>query len=104
MIADKIKELRERKGLSQIEMANKLNIQQGSYSNYERGKRTPDIETLKKISNYFGVSIDYLADNKNQKTTINKLEEILNDKQKRQLEDTCKIYFPDEYKKIKDTQ
>lgn len=50
MIGDKLKELRENKGLVQTELSNLLNIKQGSYSNYELNKREPDIETIIKIA------------------------------------------------------
>lgn len=101
MISDKIKALREKKGLSQTEVAQKLNIQQGSYSNYERGKRTPDIEALKRIANFYNVSADYLIDNdiKNE-SEITKLERELTTEQKYTLKEICKLIFPNEYKKV----
>ena len=64
MNGNKLKSLRENKGLLQKELADILNISLSSISMYERGERQPDNETLKKISNYFNVSTDYLLDNK----------------------------------------
>ena len=62
MIGNKLKELRTSKNLTQEEIANLLNVAQGSYSNYEKNKREPDYETLKKIATFYKVSIDYLLD------------------------------------------
>lgn len=56
----RLKELRESKGLSQLEIANKINKSYQAYSHYETGKRQPDYETLKKLATLFDVSIDFL--------------------------------------------
>lgn len=59
--SEKLKLLRKEKGLSQIELAKKLNISRQSISNYENGLRFPNDEKLiVKISDFFNVSIDYL--------------------------------------------
>ena len=75
MNGNKLKSLRENKGLLQKELADILNISLSSISMYERGERQPDNETLKKISNYFNVSIDYLLDNKNDSNLDKELME-----------------------------
>ena len=59
----KIKELRQENNKRQGEVANDLGLTQTAYSYYENDKREPDIETLKKIAQYFHVSVDYLVDN-----------------------------------------
>lgn len=59
----RIKELRTKKDLSQQKMAEMLGIAQSTLSQYESQKREPDFETLTKISNFFGVSVDYLIGN-----------------------------------------
>lgn len=101
MLSDKLKKLRENMGLDQKDVAEKLNIQQGSYSNYERGKRTPDIETLKKIADFYNVSADFLLGKSNEnESNIIKLERELTIEQKELLESICKLIFPVEYKKI----
>lgn len=53
-----LKFLREQTNLKQIDLAKKLNISSAAYSNYETGRREPNIEILLKISNLFNVSID----------------------------------------------
>ena len=61
--ANRLKELRLSKGLTQQELAKKLNITSAAVSAYESGVRTPTIEGFNLLSQYFGVSIDYLAGN-----------------------------------------
>ena len=56
----RIKELREEKNISQLELAKKLNLTQQSISLYEKGDREPSIDVLKSIANFFNVSLDYL--------------------------------------------
>ena len=56
----RLKQLRERKRLSQIELANILEVSNGSIIKWERNERQPDYETLEKIADFFNTSIDYL--------------------------------------------
>lgn len=57
----RIKELRKEKGINQEELANKINKSESTVSSYELGRRTPDIETIRKLSKIFNVSVDYLV-------------------------------------------
>lgn len=57
----RLKELRDERRLSQGGLALKLNLSQSTISAYEVGDRTPDLETLIDIAQFFGVSLDYLA-------------------------------------------
>ena len=57
---NKIKEMRERAGLKQSELAKELEISQGTLSNWERGIHDPDNQTLAKLAQMFHVSTDYL--------------------------------------------
>lgn len=61
-LGDRIRELRENAGLKQKDMAVKFSINENTWSQYENNKRTPDLETIKKIAEFFKVSIDYLVD------------------------------------------
>lgn len=62
MIGDKIKLLREAKGLTQQQITQDpaFGIKQGTLSAYERNAREPNIETIRRIAEYFGVTSDYL--------------------------------------------
>ena len=59
----KLKSLRENKGLLQKELGDKIGISASTIGMYEQNRRDPDYDTLKKIAQYFNVSIDYLLDN-----------------------------------------
>ena len=59
-----LREIRKRKGYSQLKVAMDLNISREALSYYETGKRSPDIDMLIKLSSYFNVSIDYLITGK----------------------------------------
>lgn len=59
--AQRLRTLRIEKNLRQDELAKILNISRQSVSNYENGARFPKDEVLiRRISNFFNVSIDYL--------------------------------------------
>ena len=55
-----IKELRLQQGLSQRHLGEKLSVCNQTVSFWESGKREPDLDTLIRIADYFGVSVDFL--------------------------------------------
>ena len=55
-----LREIRKKKGYSQLKVALDLNITREALSYYENGKRNPDLEMLIAFSRYYGKSIDYL--------------------------------------------
>lgn len=59
-----LKEIRKKKGYSQLKVAMGLNMSRESLSYYENGKRCPDVETLLMFSDYFDVSVHYLITGK----------------------------------------
>lgn len=56
----KLYELRKQKGLSQDELANKLNVTRQTISKWEIGETTPEMEKLTVLSDYFEISLDEL--------------------------------------------
>ncbi len=60
MFPERLTELRERYNLSRQQLADILGVSRASLEYYEKGKRTPDIEVLYKLSDYFNVTSDYL--------------------------------------------
>lgn len=56
----RLKELRQLNNLTQSQLAEKLGCNQTAVGKYERGDLQPSIETLCKLSDIFGCSIDYL--------------------------------------------
>ena len=55
-----LKKIRKERGLTQLKVAMDLNISREALSHYENDMREPSIELLKKMSEYFNVSIDFL--------------------------------------------
>jgi transcriptional regulator with XRE-family HTH domain len=66
-LGKRLKDLREEKKLTTREMSAMLNIGKSTFSNYENDTRKPDYELLKKLSEYFEVSLDYLLGKTNIK-------------------------------------
>lgn len=58
-----LKSLRKNNGKTQLELSKLLNVQKSTVSMYERGKRTPSPDILKKYSEIFDVSVDYILGN-----------------------------------------
>ncbi len=56
----RLKELREKRGMSQVRLAIELGLNQNTISRYESGAREADYRTLIAIADYFDVSLDYL--------------------------------------------
>ena len=65
MFKDKLKFLRQHQELTQAEVAKQIKIDNTTYCRYEKGIYQPDFDTLKRIANFFDVSIDYLLENDN---------------------------------------
>lgn len=66
----RIREARERAGLTQEELATKLGVKANTLHGYEAGKHDPKSETLAQISKICGVTVDYLLGLENDDGTI----------------------------------
>mgnify|MGYP003292716450 CR=1 FL=1 len=62
MIKRKLKEIRVRNGLSQQQAADVLGICRSAYCNYELGRRSPDFATIKKLADFYNISLDAFTD------------------------------------------
>ena len=62
VIAKNVQKLRQEKGMTQLELAEKLNYSDKSVSKWERGESLPDIGVLKSIADLFEVTLDYLVE------------------------------------------
>ena len=60
MFNERLKELREAKRLSQVQLAKELNISKQSVSNWENNNILPSIDVLIKVIQFFRVSTDYI--------------------------------------------
>lgn len=63
--AEKLKELRQQKGMTQSELAKLLNMQRSTLGMYETGKREPNFEILNMFANFFNVDMNTLMDMNN---------------------------------------
>ncbi len=70
MCYEKIRELRIENNLTQDKAAKVFNVSPRAVTLWESGKRTPDIFTLQKISEFYNVSIDWLAGNSDDRQII----------------------------------
>ena len=67
----RLKELRKKKGISQLKLAMDLSLNQNSISRYETGEREAGYALLIKFADYFDVSVDYLLE-RTDNPTINR--------------------------------
>ncbi len=58
--SERLKELREEKGLSQTQLAKLTKISQPTITRWENGERTPNIDSIITLCHFFNVSADYL--------------------------------------------
>ena len=74
---DVLRGLLEETEITQKQMAAELNLLPATLGRYIRNEREPDIETIKRIANYFHVSTDYLLDYQSGRTYSHIEDEIL---------------------------
>ncbi|MED0676948.1 helix-turn-helix domain-containing protein [Aneurinibacillus thermoaerophilus] len=60
-LGERIKYLREKRGWTQSQAAEKLGVSSQVISNYERDYRSPDADTLKKLAELYNTTTDYLT-------------------------------------------
>ena len=58
IVAKNLTELRKSSRLTQVELAEKINYSDKTISKWERGEGLPDVETLKKLADLYGVTVD----------------------------------------------
>jgi transcriptional regulator with XRE-family HTH domain len=65
---ERIRDLREDRDQTQLDLAHVLHCTQVCYSNYENGKRNIPTTALETLADHYGVSVDYLMGRTNVKT------------------------------------
>lgn len=78
MIGNRIKQLREEKGIKQEELARMLSVSPSTVGMYEINKREPNNEITINLANFFNVSVDYLLGNSEFRTKEDELDNYLN--------------------------
>lgn len=56
----RLRKLRKEKGITMKELGSRLNLAESTVSGYETGSRSPDLEVVDKLANFFDVTADYL--------------------------------------------
>lgn len=96
-----IASLRDKKGLSQTELADKSGVSRVMIGKYERGEAMPSIDAAKKIADALEVSLDYLVgegiNSKLDKQALKRLQDLeqLEDDKKKTLFDLIDTYIRD---------
>lgn len=67
MLADRLKDLRSEKRLTQDDIAKHFGIAKTTYASYEQGRREPDYTLLANLAKFFDVSTDYLLGNSDKR-------------------------------------
>ena len=67
---ENLKIARERKGISQKDLAERIGVAKSTYSLYESGNREPNVQTIKKIADILNVSADELLGINEEPITI----------------------------------
>lgn len=75
-IADRIQSLRKEKGISQEELAEQVGVSRQAVSKWESEQSSPEVDKIILLSDYFGVTTDYLLKGKeaNQREEKKKLD------------------------------
>lgn len=65
MFGDILRKLRVEQKLTQSELGKKIKVSASAIGMYEQNRRSPDIETLNKVAEFFGTTTDYLLEREN---------------------------------------
>ncbi len=77
-IGETISSLRKAKGMTQNELAEKMNVTDKAVSKWERDLSCPDVNTISKLADVLGVSVEELLKAKKQEDTNSKVKDIFN--------------------------
>ena len=87
MFAERLKELRKEKNLTQVQLAEALGVSKGTIAMWEIGKREPNFETLDRLSDIFDKRIDYILGYSNDASSPRLTEEDIDQLGRWEVED-----------------
>lgn len=105
---DNLRTLIEERNMTQKDLAKQLNIAPSTVGSYVQNTREPDFSTLKRIADFFDVSIDYLLDHpcgnisEIQETELIRVFRSLSEEQKSICIEQCKVFLRMNHKDKKD--
>ena len=85
MLGERIKEYRESKKMTQKDIAEILEVEPGTISKYESGMIEPNIESIKRLAETFGITIDELLKNEDEKFDISQIDILECLKEKKEM-------------------
>ncbi|MEE8825162.1 MAG: helix-turn-helix transcriptional regulator [Lentilactobacillus sunkii] len=87
MRGDRLKDLRQRRRLTQEQMASKLGVPRTTYAAYEQNHREPDDAMKIKIADFFDVTVDFLVGRKvnDDLTVAAHMDDNLTEEQKKNI-------------------
>ncbi len=78
-LSERLRQIRIQQGGYQKELAYHLRVSVGTISNYENGVHDPDLDSLGKIAQYYGVSTDYLIGLTDCRYSVNTFNRVIFD-------------------------
>lgn len=104
---NRLRQLRERKGLTMKDTARALALPYTTYVNYEKGAREPGGDMLVKLADFFGTSVDYLLGKEDGAapapcqdesiSVLNRAAQRMTPAQRQRLIDIAKVVFEDAF-------
>lgn len=61
ILSERLRQLREKRNMTQAEVAEAVGIAVRTYQHYESGAREPNVSTFVALAQLFGVSLEHLA-------------------------------------------
>lgn len=97
MFDERLKSLRKKCGYTQVSLAETLGVSKGTVAMWETGKRTPDFETLIRLSDLFDVRTDYILGKSNDSSSAKLSDDDVEQLERWELEsvytDLMKLYL-----------
>ena len=93
MFDERLKSLRKKCGYTQVSLAETLGVSKGTVAMWETGKRTPDFETLIRLSDLFDVRTDYILGKSDDTSSAKLTDEDIEQLGRWELEDTFTDIF-----------
>ena len=88
MFDERLKSLRKKCGYTQVSLAETLGVSKGTVAMWETGKRTPDFETLIRLSDLFDVRTDYILGKSNDSSSAKLSDDDIEQLGRWELENT----------------
>lgn len=76
---ERLKELLSKKGVSLREVARSIEVSNSLLSKYQNGIHSPKIDVVKKLADYFNVSVEYMSGSDNISANLNNIIKYAND-------------------------